>query len=199
MVHAAAGRSGTFSNDQLLGPTGPDPMLRLEYGPNGVAVVGVGTPAIGGDDVTTAERDTGSHDAVVHLHLTRQSEAPVTVRVATAAGTATSGTDFAAVPSTTVAFAPGQTDVPVLVHVNGDTVPEGNEAFRVRLSSPSSNAVVEDTSGTGTIVDDEGPIHVYAHDAGVTEGNSGATNMAFTVALSRAPAAGQIVKVDYAT
>jgi hypothetical protein len=41
------------------------------------------------------------------------------------------------------------------VTVNGDTLAEGNETFSLKLSSPVG-AVLADTLGTGTIVDEEG-------------------------------------------
>ncbi len=122
----------------------------------------------------------------------------MTVKYQTANGTATGGSDFVAVPLTTLTFSPGQTSQTVNVTVNGDTLHEGNEAFTLKLSGPSG-ATLGDTQGSGTIIDDDGVISAYVGDTSVVEGNSGTTTAAFTVSLSSAPAVGQAVSLNYVT
>jgi Calx-beta domain len=75
------------------------------------------------------------------------------VSYATANGTAIAGSDYVAA-SGTLTFAPGTTSQTVVVTVNGDTVPEGNETFLVNLGSPS-NATIARGQGTGTILNDD--------------------------------------------
>ena len=41
------------------------------------------------------------------------------------------------------------------MNVNGDTKVEGDETFFVNLSNPSSNAVIGDAQGQGTITNDD--------------------------------------------
>jgi len=67
------------------------------------------------------------------------------------------------------------------VLVNGDRLAEPNETFFVDLSSPT-NAVIADSQGIGTILDDEPRISI--NDVTVTEGNTGTVNATFTVSLS---------------
>jgi hypothetical protein len=78
----------------------------------------------------------------------------VSVSYATANGSALSGSDYVAVPSTTLSFAEGESAKTVAVTVNGDTVAEGNETFVVKLSKPVG-AVIADSQATGTIVNDD--------------------------------------------
>src|SRR5438046_1740114 len=59
----------------------------------------------------------------------------VNVNYSTADGTATAGSDYVAVPYTTLTFAPGQTSQPVTVTVNGDVAHEGPEKFLVKLAT----------------------------------------------------------------
>jgi Calx-beta domain len=71
----------------------------------------------------------------------------------------------------------------VEVTVLGDDIWEGNETLLLRLTN-SINGSIADDLGVGTIIEDEPVPTVSISDAAVTEGNSGTTNMAFTVTLS---------------
>jgi hypothetical protein len=77
----------------------------------------------------------------------------VTVAWATAAGTAVSPKDFTAA-SGTVTFAPGETAKTITVQIVGETTKEKDETMGVRLSNPV-NALLGDSSGLGTILDDD--------------------------------------------
>ena len=88
------------------------------------------------------------------MTLSASSTQTVTVTYATANGTATAGSDYTAIPATTLTFTPGQTSRTVTVTVLGDTVFEGNETFFVNLTNPV-NATIADSQGQGTIVDDD--------------------------------------------
>jgi uncharacterized repeat protein (TIGR01451 family) len=85
----------------------------------------------------------------------------VTVDYATADGTASAPDDYAAATGT-VTFAPGDTTQTLNVIVNGDTLGELYETFRVDLMNPT-NVVITDGSGTGTIIPDE-PATLAIHD-----------------------------------
>ena len=67
--------------------------------------------------------------------------------------------------------------------VLGDVVDELDETFAVNLSGAST--AVADAQGTGTIQDDD-TSEASVSDAAKAEGNSGTSNMTFTVTLSKA-------------
>jgi hypothetical protein len=80
--------------------------------------------------------------------------APVTVDYATAAGTATTPSDFQSVHGT-LTFFTGVNSQTITVSVVGDTVREPNETFLLNLSNPSANAYIQDGQGIGTILNDD--------------------------------------------
>ncbi len=119
----------------------------------------------------------------------------VTVNFATANGTATAGSDYVAITTQTLTFAPGTTTQTIDVTINGDTVGEANETFFVNLSG-ATNASIADNQGQGTITNDDLPA-MSINDASITEGARGKKQLRFTVSLS-SPAT-QAVSVLYAT
>jgi predicted extracellular nuclease len=113
-----------------------------------------GTPAqVAISDVTQAEGDAGTTTFTFTVTRTGGTEA-FSVDYATQDGTATSGSDYAAANGT-LSFAAGEISKTVAVTVNGDTAAEANETFSVRLTNPSTGAVLTDATGVGTIVNDE--------------------------------------------
>ena len=107
-------------------------------------------------------------------------------RSPTANGTATAGSDYTAT-SGTLTFAPGQTSRNVTVSVTGDLVDEVDETFFVNLSG-AVNAVIGDSQGQGTIVNDDGGVFAVIVEALRT---AAATSMPTGAALTAPPAAGQ--------
>jgi len=105
------------------------------------------------NDVTQAEGNTGATAFNFTVSLATASTGTVTVNYATANGTATAGSDYAAT-SGVLTFAPGQTSKTVTVNVTGDTTVEPNETFYVNLSG-ASGATIVDAQGAGTIVNDD--------------------------------------------
>jgi hypothetical protein len=91
---------------------------------------------------------------------------PVTVSYATADGTATAGSDYAAANGT-VTFNPGETTKSIAVTVNGDTTFEPDETLTVTLSAPV-NGVLAKASATGTIKNDDVSRPKPGHYAGST-------------------------------
>ena len=149
------------------------------------------------DDVTVAEGDTGTTDALFTISLSSPSTVPVTVRVGTVdfGATATGFVDYT--PSNTeLTFAPGEVTKTVTVQVLGDTLDEADEFFFVDLS-PASGATVADFRGVATIIDDDDPPTLSIDDVTVTEGDAGTTDAVFTVSLS--VLSGLPVAVDVAT
>jgi hypothetical protein len=158
-------------------------------------------PEIFINNATQLEGNAGTTNYVFTVSLSRASAIPITVDYATADGTArgTNGgpgnpQDYVAATGT-LTFAPGETDKPLTVTGNGDTVLEGVEAFGVTLSNPTAGASLGTPHvGTGTIIDDDGAPTLTVSDETVSES---AASVTFTVSL--APATNAVVTVDYAT
>src|SRR5207248_1195007 len=111
-------------------------------------------PTVGISDVTVTEGNTGSVTATFTLTLSAAYGQPVTVHYATADGSATAGGDYTT-GSGDVTVAAGLTSQTFAVAVLGDRLLEPTETFLVNLSSPSSNALITDGQGVGTILDNE--------------------------------------------
>ena len=142
------------------------------------------------------EGDSGSTNLTFTVTLDPTSASQVTVDYADAGtGTATSGTDYTALTAGTLTFAAGVSSQTITVSVTGDTTHESHETVEITLSNPT-NATISTTAGTGTgtIRDDENPTFTV-NSPTVTEGDSGSTNMTFTVSLS--PASRQRVRVVF--
>ena len=143
-------------------------------------------PTLSVADVAGAEGE----DLVFTVALSAASGKTVTVAVATSVetgDTATSGTDFTAVASTTLTFDAGQEDKTVTVQTTEDATEEENETFTVTLSGPT-NATLSTTDATakGTIIDDDATVPTLSvADAAASEGN----DLSFVVTLSAAAAA----------
>ena len=137
-------------------------------------------------DDAWASEGSGSGTANFNVTLSRVSTLPATVNVATTNGTATAGSDYTAITSTPLTFAPGETTKSVPVALLPDSVSESNETFTLNLSS-ITGAVGADGAGTATITDAQGPINAFVGDVTAAEGG----NATFTVNLTSAPAPGQ--------
>jgi hypothetical protein len=131
------------------GSPGNVTVFPANYKLNGVPMGSV-SPALSVDDVRVAEGET----AAFTVGLSRASTRTITVRYATAPGTATAA-DFTAA-SGTLTFAPGETAKTVRVTTIDDALVEGDETFRLVLSAPT-NATLADDTGVGTIADDDAP------------------------------------------
>jgi len=138
-------------------------------------------------DVTVMEGISGVQNAAVTVTLSQKLNKPVSVAWATANGTATARSDYAAGKLT---FAKGETVKTILVPVYGDQVPEQNENFSVRLSN-NKGAPLADGLGVVTILDNSPRLTVSSE-----AGDEGGV-MTFTVTLS-APLATEFT-VDFAT
>lgn len=144
-------------------------------------------PALSVADATVAEGNSGAPELVFTVTLSAAATGPVMVAYATSNGTASAGSDYTAL-SGTLAFAAGETSKEVRVQVSGDTAVEANETLTLALSSPSG-ATIADGTAIGTIANDDiaPPLPALSvADATVSEGNSGAKDLAFTVSLSAA-------------
>jgi len=110
----------------------------------------VNVPGLKIDDVEVPEP---SGPAVFTVTRTGPTNNPVTVKFATANGTATAPADYTPVTGT-LTFAAGETTKQVPVPINDDAVNEPDETFTVNLSAPTGAAIV-DGVGQGKILDNE--------------------------------------------
>jgi hypothetical protein len=162
---------------------------------------GVGTianddplPSLGINDVSTAEGNSGTKNGTLTVSLSTASGQDVTVGYATANGTATAGSDYAAT-SGTLTIPAGTTSRSINVVINGDLAAEPNETFFMNLSG-AVNATIADGQGIGTILNDDAP-SMSINDVSITEGNSGSANAIFAITLNNPTT--QTVTVLYAT
>jgi hypothetical protein len=87
--------------------------------------------------------------------LSVPSDQPVTVSFRTVNGTATTGDGDYVARSGTLTFAPGQTTKTITIEVKGDSKRESDEYFYLDLFDNSSNSLVLDGRGVGTILNDD--------------------------------------------
>ncbi len=152
------------------------------------------TPSLSIADKTVTEGQSGTVAVVFTVTMTGASTVPVTVHWATANGTASAASDYAA-GSGNLTFTPPTKKATITVTVNGDTTVENDEAFSVKLSAPVG-ATLGVAEAAGTIKNDDQPSFSIS-DRTVTEGDAGTTLAAFTVTLNVAPL--QTTTVHWAT
>src|SRR4029079_4215968 len=152
---------------------------------------GVGTiqnddtqPTISVNDVSHAEGNSGQTAYAFTISLSNPSYQTVTVSRQSQDGSATTAdSDYTAIGAAAVTFTPGQTSQQVTVNANGDTKFEPDEAFNLKLTTPT-NATIADDTGVGTIQNDDAQPTISVNEVSHAEGNSGQTAYAFTISLS---------------
>jgi aryl-phospho-beta-D-glucosidase BglC (GH1 family)/cellulase/cellobiase CelA1 len=155
-------------------------------------------PSLSVADASVTEGNGGTSDLAFTVTLSAAATGPVTVAYATADGTATAGSDYAALAGT-LSFAAGETSKVVHVQITGDTVVEANETLTLSLSSPNGATIAHSTA-TGTIVDDvTAPLPTLSiGDSSFSEGSAAVPGHgSFSVTLSAAATAP--VTVHFAT
>ena len=166
----------TTADDALNEPT---ETLPLSIG----GVTGIGSildndaaPSLSIDSISVNE---SAGTATFTVTLSAASGQAISVDYASVNGSATAGSDYAAV-SGTLNFAAGETTKTITVSITDDNLFEGSENFTINLSNPS-NAVLGTATGTGTIVDnDSAPTVNSISSPSVTEGG----DLVYSVALS---------------
>ena len=103
-------------------------------------------------NASVEEGHAGQRALRLNVSLSSPSNTQTTVKYATSNGTADSS-DYLAT-SGTVTIPAGSTSAAVSVAIRGDSSIEPNETFTVVLTSPTGNATLGRTTGTGTIVND---------------------------------------------
>ncbi|PYR91065.1 MAG: hypothetical protein DMF84_18525 [Acidobacteria bacterium] len=152
-------------------------------------------PGIYISDVMLAEGNSGDTPFTFTVSLAGASDMPVSASFAAADSTATAPAEYTAAAGT-LTFAPGVVSLPVTIAVAGDTRNEDDETFSVNLLN-AVNGTIKKAQGAGIIQNDDPLPTLTVGNATVVEGNSGSTNMTFTVTLS--PQSGKSVTVNFAT
>ncbi len=137
--------------------------------------------------------------ALVTVSLSAASMHTATVEYSTADGTALSDADYTDTNGT-LTFLPGEVAKTIQVYVNPDAMVESDELFFVNLTN-AAHATLADANAMITIVDDDNAEPslptLSISDASVTEGDTDAIAMFFTVTLSKV--ATEDVTFDYTT
>ena len=114
-------------------------------------------PTLTIDDVTVAEGNAGTVNAVFTVTLNPTAGGDVTVDFTTANNTASAGSDYN-LNSGQVTITTGNSTQTITVQVLGDTLGESNETFFVNLSNATGGgATIGDSQGVGTITNDDAP------------------------------------------
>jgi uncharacterized repeat protein (TIGR01451 family) len=160
------------------------PVLDLDLTDNSVALpTHVDPPLLVIGDASGTETFATATGMVFRLTLSGPSAQTITAGYFTADGTATNELDYLATDGTVV-FPPGATNAAIVVYALDDIYDEPDRSFTVLLTN-AVNAIVSDGSGTGTVLDDDPPPAIFIADALVVEGDSGTTNAAFQLTLSK--------------
>jgi uncharacterized repeat protein (TIGR01451 family) len=150
VIAATVNEAGNLTNRVSVYRAEPDPYPDDN---TAVTVTPVAAPALSINDVSVLEGNFGATNAVFTVTLWPPSVQTVVVNYSTADGTATAPSDYLG-GSGTLTFAPGETNLPLTVIVNGDTNPEPNEIFFVNLYG-ATNANYLKPQGIGTILNDD--------------------------------------------
>lgn len=131
------------------------------------------------------------------VSLSRASSQVVTLRYATADGSASAGSDYRATVGQ-LSIPAGATAAEIAVSLIDDSALESAETFSLTLSAPVNASFGNSSSATGTISDDDTPVSVSISPAQLSEGQLRQSSlMSFTVRLSRP--AEEFVSVNFAS
>jgi hypothetical protein len=152
-------------------------------------------PTLAIDDTAITEGDDGSLIATFNVTLSAASSQTVSVSFYSADKDAVKALDYQATLGR-LTFAPGVTSQTISIRVNGDSLDEFDEQFRMILAFPL-NAGLADAEGVATILDNDPPPTISISDMSLPEGDSGTHAGVFTVSLSKP--SGKPISVDFAT
>ena len=119
------------------------------------------SPSVLSITATSANKNEGNSGSTAYdfvVSRTSDTSSAVTVQYAvTGSGTLpAAASDFGGtLPSGTVSFAAGEVSIPLTINVSGDAQFEGNEGFTVTLSGATGGAVIDTSTASGVIVDDD--------------------------------------------
>jgi hypothetical protein len=181
VAHAASFRGGTVRLSLVVPADAAGKTLKvkvtIKVGGKTVTRVatfriqGAPTPSLSIGDLTGAEGNAGTTTFSFTVTLSAASTKTVTVDYATADGTATAPSDYAAA-SGKLTFQPGEKVKTIPVGVVGDLAIEPDETFTVTLSN-ASGATIAKATATGTITNDDtaSPVTAGGYKGATQEGN----------------------------
>ncbi|WP_206244917.1 Calx-beta domain-containing protein [Novosphingobium terrae] len=181
--------SGSYYEDFTWAPTAASTYNKINNGQTYTAPTGTGTPTPSATlsiaAVTASANEGAPGDNTPFTFTVTRSDGTGTASVHYAVtGAATNGANTAdfggLLPSGTVSFADGETQKTITVIVTGDHLAENDEGFVVTLSNPQ-NAAIATGSASATILNDDHAGALSIANASVLEGNSGSTDLHFTV------------------
>lgn len=212
ILNFAAGASGSALSQtftvSIQGDTTPEPnenyTVTLSGATGATIATATATETITNDDTPTlsfANLAPSITEANTNLaftvNLSAAQSTNVTVQYATANGTAVAPGDYTASGTQTLTFLPNETSKTINVAIKSDTINEADETFTLKLTSPVGATISGGDTATGTIIDNDALTLSLSAPAPTPEGNSGTTNMPFTVKLNKTPSS--TVTVNYAT
>ncbi|WP_160114217.1 Calx-beta domain-containing protein [Aquimarina sp. AU119] len=148
------------------------------------------------NDPSIDEGNTGTTTLQFTVNLNAPAPAGgATVDYATSNGSATAGSDYTAISTTTLSFLAGESSKTVDITITGDQTVEIDETLTLTLSNPTgTDVIIGDATGTGTITNDDQATVTIA-DVAVNENSGTAT---ITVILDNAVDGGFDVDVSTA-
>jgi Ca2+-binding RTX toxin-like protein len=167
--------------------------------PSGTAVIAandapaVASPLITVENVTVGENET---HATFVVRLSAPSTQTVTVGYSQSNGTAANGSDYQAMGSQTLTFAPGETVKSIQVNLLDGAAAEGAETFFLNLFS-ATNADIGTTFARATIIDNDAPAGTPLVSVSDLVVDEQAGTVTFAVTLDR-PSTG-VVSMNYGT
>ena len=203
----AGATTATFTIDPTVdGTVEPDETVTFTIAAGTGYTVGTPSSATGtilNDDVPSATitvspanvAEDGAANLVYTVTLNQPAFNPININY-TVGGTATNGTDYAAIASPLV-INTGNTTGTITVNPTADATIEADETVILSLAAGTGYTVGVPNAATGTILNDDLP-NLTINDVTASEGNAGITNFTFTVSLS-APAGPGGVTFDIAT
>jgi Calx-beta domain/FG-GAP-like repeat/FG-GAP repeat len=150
-------------NGDRLGEPNETFFVNLSSPTNAIIVDGQGVGTITDDEPRISISDVSKKEGKKNqttlftftVTLSAAYDQPVTMSFKTADGTAkTSDQDYVA-RTGTLTFAPGETTKTITIEVKGDSKKEADETFSLELYGVSSNALLTDWLGLGTILNDD--------------------------------------------
>jgi len=205
-IPAGATTATVTINPTVDGTVEPDETVTLTVAAGTGYTVGSPSSATGtilNDDVPSATitvspaavAEDGAANLIYTVTLNQAAFNPISVNYSVG-GTATNGSDYAAIASPLLIPA-GNTSGTITVNPTTDATIEADETVVLTLAAGTGYTVGVPNSATGTILNDDLPT-LTINDVTASEGNAGTTSFTFTVSLSQ-PAGPGGVSFDIAT